>query len=209
MNYKKPTAKDLRRVNCAEILRKSYFDGPISRLEISQQIGISPATVTNIVNGLLERKLLVESGIKRSDGGRPSTLLTICPDFGNFIGVEVGESFIHVELFDIFMNSLQTVVYPLTKPKVEPGEVIEKIAQGIQEVLKKSKLNSRQILGVGVGIPGIVDPIRGSRFIPPIGIGIMLKFSARCTRKSICQFFWITAPRPWPWAKPYSEQAAV
>lgn len=167
MNYKKPTAKDLRRVNCAEILRKIYFDGPISRLEISQQIGISPATVTNIVNGLIERKLLSESGIRRSDGGRPSTLLTFYPEFGNFIGCEVGESFIHIELFDIFMNSRNKVIYPLTEPKVEPGEVIEKITQGVHKVIQSTKLHERQILGVGVGIPGIVDPVKGVSVYSP------------------------------------------
>jgi len=60
MKYKKPTAQDLRRANSAEILRKIYFDGPISRLEISQQIGISPDTVTNVANDMLERGLLLE-----------------------------------------------------------------------------------------------------------------------------------------------------
>jgi len=167
MNYKKPTAQDLRRVNSAEILRKIYFDGPISRLEVSQQIGISPATVTNIVYDLLEKNLLVESGSKRSDGGRPSTLLTINPAYGHFIGCEVGESFINVELFDIRFNSCQKVSFPLNEERVEPEQVVEKISQGIQEVLSATGIKENKIIGMGVGFPGLVDPVKGISVFTP------------------------------------------
>ncbi len=167
MNYKKPTAQDLRRVNSAEILRKIYFDGPISRLEVSQQIGISPATVTNIVFDLLEKNLLVESGSKRSDGGRPSTLLTINPAYGHFIGCEVGESFINVELFDIRFTSCQKVSFSLNEERVEPEQVVEKISQGIQEVLSAAGIKENKVIGMGVGFPGLVDPVRGISVFTP------------------------------------------
>ncbi len=65
MSYKKPTPQDLRKANQSEILRKVYFEGPITRLEVSQDLGISPATVTNIVNHLLAENILIESGLKR------------------------------------------------------------------------------------------------------------------------------------------------
>ncbi len=167
MNYKKPTAQDLRRVNSAEILRKIYFNAPISRLEVSHEIGISPATVTNIVNDLLEKHLLLESGSKRSEGGRPSTLLTINPDYGYFIGCEVGESFINVELFDVQFNSCQKVSFPLVEPRVEPQQVVDKISQGIRQVLAAAKIEEREVIGMGVGFPGLVDPVKGISVFTP------------------------------------------
>ncbi len=186
MNYKKPTPQDLRRVNRAEILRKIYFEGPLSRLEVSQQIGISPATVTNIANDLLEKKILLESGIKRSEGGRPSTLITINPDYGYFIGIEVGETFIHVELFDILFNSCQKVFYPLGKPKIKPRQIVSGMIQGIEEVMKKADLKEKEIIGIGIGFPGLVDPIKGvSIFTPNWGWHNVSITSALCERLSI------------------------
>jgi predicted NBD/HSP70 family sugar kinase len=167
MKYKKPTAQDLRRANSAEILRKIYFDGPISRLEISQQIGISPATVTNVANDMLERGLLLESGSKRSEGGRPSTLITINPDYGYFIGCEVGESFIQVELFDIFFNSRNKVFFALTEPRIEPNQIVTRMSQGIRQLLENSSLQEKDIIGVGVGFPGLVDPVKGISIFTP------------------------------------------
>lgn len=167
MNYKKPTPRDLRRVNRAEILRKIYFEGPISRLEVSQEIGISPATVTNIVNELLEKKILVESGIKRSEGGRPSTLITLNHEYGYFIGIEVGETFIQVELFDIFFNLSQKAYFPLNEPKISPQQIVEAMVQGIEDVIRKSSLTEEAIIGVGIGFPGLVDPVKGVSIFTP------------------------------------------
>lgn len=167
MNYKKPTPRDLRTVNRAEILRKIYFEGPISRLEVSQEIGISPATVTNIVNDLLKKKILVESGIKRSEGGRPSTLITLNSEYGYFIGIEVGETFIQVELFDIFFNLSQKAYSPLNEQKISPHQIVETMVQGIEDVITKSGLTEEDIIGVGIGFPGLVDPVKGVSIFTP------------------------------------------
>ena len=167
MNYKRPSPTDSRRINRAEILRKIYFEGPISRLEVSQQIGISPATVTNIVNNLLEKKILMESGIRQSEGGRPSTLLTINPDYGYFLGIEVGETFIQVELFDILFNFCQKSFSSLNTPKISPHQIVLGMLQGIEDVINKSKLSEKEIIGGGIGFPGLVDPIKGVSVFTP------------------------------------------
>lgn len=167
MSYKKPRPTDLRRINRAEILRKIYFEGPISRLEVSQQIGISPATVTNIVNDLLEKNILMESGIKRSEGGRPSTLITINPDYGYFLGIEVGETFIQVELFDILFNFCQKFSMPLNTPKINPRQIVNGMVQGIQDVISKGNISEKEVIGAGIGFPGLVDPIKGVSVFTP------------------------------------------
>ncbi len=167
MKYHKPTHQDLRRTNRAEILRKYYFDGPISRLDVSHQIGVSPATVTNITNDLLEKEILLETGIKRSEGGRPSMLITFNPEYGYFIGVEVGETFIQVELFDILFNSCQKGFYPLSEPKIKPKQIVNGMIEGIEGVIKKAGLTEKNIIGVGIGFPGLVDPIKGVSIFTP------------------------------------------
>ncbi len=50
--------KYTKKKNRSEILRNIYFHSDISRLEVSDQLGISPATVTNIVAELIEKKSL-------------------------------------------------------------------------------------------------------------------------------------------------------
>jgi predicted NBD/HSP70 family sugar kinase len=167
MNYKKPTPKDLRRANRAEIMRKIYFEGPISRLEISHQIGISPATVTNIVNALLEKNIIIESGVKRAENGRPSTMIMINQNYGHFIGIEVGETFVQVELFDIFFNSCQKTYAALPAKHIEPQQIVTTMLQGIEEVMQGNGLTEEDMIGIGIGFPGLVDPIKGVSVFTP------------------------------------------
>ena len=144
MKYKKPSPKDLRRVNRTEILRKVYFEGPISRLEVSQQIGVSPATVTNIVSDLLQKNIISETGVRRADSGRPSTMMVINPDYGYFIGIEVGETSIQVELFDIHFNSCQKTCSSLTKMQISPDQIVSGMVKGINQVMTQKWYNRRK-----------------------------------------------------------------
>ncbi len=49
MNLVKPTTRALKKINRSNALKKIYFEGPITRLELSKLTGLSPATVTNLV----------------------------------------------------------------------------------------------------------------------------------------------------------------
>ncbi len=167
MKYKKPSPQDLRRANQSEILRKIYFEGPISRLEISQQIGISPATVTHIVSDLLAKDILGETGMKYADSGRPSTLLQINPQYGYFIGIEVGETFIKAELFDILFNSLFQNYFPLTRQQIPTESIVDLIDQSIQEMIRQAGIYTEEIIGAGIGFPGLVDPVKGVSIFTP------------------------------------------
>ena len=43
-------------------------------------------------------------------------LLRVNPHFGYVIGVDVGETHVHVELFDLDMSELAKAEYPSTRP---------------------------------------------------------------------------------------------
>src|SRR5882724_3027198 len=113
MELKRTTVRDLRRHNRSTLLSKLFFDGPLSRHELSQLTGLSAATVSNVTGELVEDRLIIEAGLVESDGGRPRVLLRVDPNFGNVIGIDVGETGVKVELFDLAMNRLAAVEHPL------------------------------------------------------------------------------------------------
>lgn len=163
----KPTTRQLRRINRSTLLRQIYFGGPISRLELSQLTELSPATATNLTGELLAEGVIVESGVEESEGGRPRTLLKINPEFGYFIGIDVGETRIQSELFDLTMHRLCTVIHPLNREENEPRQVVEPIVAGVQDLLAQTKLQPNDVLGVGIGMPGVVDPASGVSVYAP------------------------------------------
>jgi predicted NBD/HSP70 family sugar kinase len=151
------TVLDLRRENMAVVLRSLYFSRPSSRQDLSAATGLSPASVTNVARKLLDEGIVTEAGWEESDGGRPRVLLDINPDYGYVIGVDIGETRIRVELFDLAMNERAKAEYPLNPAEHEVDEVVRDIASGLTAVLADGGIDPTAVLGVGIGVPGIVE----------------------------------------------------
>src|SRR5205807_3355273 len=128
----------IRRINRSTVLRQIYLGHTMSRQELSQRSGLSSATVTNVVAELLQEGIVIESGLEASQGGRPRSMLTINPHYGYFIGVEVGETLIRVELFDLTLHKLGAVAYPTVLSENQPEQVGEYIDQGVKAVLAEA-----------------------------------------------------------------------
>ena len=151
------TVRDLRRDNRSVLLSSLFFEQLRSRQELSEATGLSPASVSNVVREFIHEGIVVEAGSVDSDGGRPRVLLQINPDYGYVIGVDVGEIRVRVELFDLTMTERAKVDYPLDPRQHDVGVIVEAILAGLTAVLASSGVSPSAVLGVGVGIPGIVE----------------------------------------------------
>ena len=157
MDGRRTTVRDMRRSNRSVILTSIYRDGPLSRYELGHQTSLSAASVSNLVGELLDEGLVEEAGSVESDGGRPRVLLRVSPTFGYVVGAEVGETRVRVELFDLAMTVLATVVYPIDTPKPAPALVVKYVMQGLDAVIKEAGVSSALILGLGVAVSGVVE----------------------------------------------------
>ncbi|MEU9143360.1 ROK family transcriptional regulator [Streptomyces sp. NPDC048349] len=152
------TVRDLRRGNRSAVLQRLYFGGPMSRQELGPATGLSSGSVSNVVGELVADGLLEEAGIVDSDGGRPRTLLRVAPGSGHMIGVDVGETRVRVELFDLTLTELARTELPLLpRGCYDVGPIVDHIRNGIAAVLAEAGTGTERLLGVGVGVPGIVD----------------------------------------------------
>ncbi|MEV0621122.1 ROK family protein [Nonomuraea sp. NPDC050404] len=152
------TVRDLRRGNRAMLLRALYFGGPASRNELSAETGLSAATVSTMTGDLLADHVIVEAGQVDSDGGRPRVLLKVNPAYGYAVGVDVGETQVKVELFDLEMTVRARAHYAVRSAKHDPELVARHILAGVDAVIAEGEVPPGQVLGVGVGVPGIVEP---------------------------------------------------
>ena len=156
------TVRDLRRENRTAVLQRLYFDGPLSRFSLGPVTGLSSGSVSNVVAELVADGLVEEAGSVDSAGGRPRTLLRIRQDSACMIGVDVGETRVRVELFDLALTELARVEKPLTvngplrEDRYDVAVVVAHVRDGIEEVVRQAGVEPEQLLGVGVGVPGIV-----------------------------------------------------
>lgn len=85
------------------ILDILYTKGPISRIDISKDTGITPATVSEIVGNLINEQLITEIGEASpslNTSGRKKILLDISPNHSFYVGVELSEKFFSYCLID-------------------------------------------------------------------------------------------------------------
>ncbi|KMS77250.1 ROK family transcriptional regulator [Streptomyces viridochromogenes] len=155
------TVRDLRRGNRTAVLQRLYFDGPLSRFELGPATGLSSGSVSNVVAELIADGLVEEAGSVDSDGGRPRILLRVAPGSGHMIGVDVGETRVRIGLFDLTLTELARAERPLTQARYEVDGIVGHVRDGVAEVLSGAGIGPDRLLGVGIGVPGIVEHTPG------------------------------------------------
>ncbi|MFN7252637.1 MAG: ROK family protein [Anaerobacillus sp.] len=156
----------MKSINRTLILNTIRKENLISRAEIAKKTKLTPPTVTNLVNELLEANLVKESEMGISKGGRKPILLSINATGFYVIGVDVGVQKLRVVMTDLSANIIEEIVVPLLNG-ITKEELIQVIKENIHSVINISKINRVKIIGVGVGMHGIVDYKKGIAIYAP------------------------------------------
>lgn len=162
-----PTARDLRRINRQTVFRHLYHNEPVSRQELGQLSGLSAGTIANVVSELLAEHFISEAGFEASQGGRPRAILTLNMEYGYFIGGEIGETEMFIELFDLKLTKLRGVRSVLLAEENNPRTVVERFVEHVKLLLAEEHIEQDKILGIGIGVPGIVELAREETISAP------------------------------------------
>ncbi|MGW0737503.1 ROK family protein [Streptomyces sp. NPDC002851] len=154
----KRTSRDIRTANRYQVLRQFIAHSPTSRQELAAATGLSLATVATLVGELAGLGMVTEVGFADSDGGRPRGLVALDPAGGALIGVDIAETYVHVELFDLGLTVRTRCEAQVDPGERSPEEVVQLVAAGVAEVVREAGDSvAERVLGVGVSVPGQVD----------------------------------------------------
>ncbi len=139
----------------------------ISRAEIAQRRGVSRATVSAIVDGLIGSGLVFERGVGASRGGRRPIVLEINPDAGRVVGVDIGATHVVVVVTDLCGHVLAETEAPSDVARGTEITLSQVYAQ-VEATLRQANCDLREVKAVGVGVPGPVIAAQGAVSSPPI-----------------------------------------
>lgn len=139
------------------LVQKIRHAGGLSRVELAREIDLAPSTAGVYVNRLLEEGILLEGERQGSEIGRPRLLLTPNPAAGHFIGIDFEAHNINAVAVDFAQGELARVHRQIS-PEDAVEQILERLAEAIEAVRRQA---SGSLLGIGVGVPGLVDPERG------------------------------------------------
>lgn len=155
----KPNTADqawVRRMNRSIILEVFRTQRTLSRARLADETGLNPSTVSSIIGELIQENLIRETDLIQSSTGRPGRLLEINPDGGCALGIEINVDYIALIVTDFAANVIWRKHEHSNPDKGQDAIMNQalKLAKQASEFIENRKCT---LLGVGVGVPGLVD----------------------------------------------------
>ncbi|MFB7862789.1 ROK family protein [Streptomyces sp. NPDC056069] len=147
----------VRRHNLSLVLRTVHEAGETTRAAVAARVGLTRAAVSSLVEELLERGLLVESGKTFSgSAGRPGTVLKPATTGPAGLGVELNVDYVSVCVADLTGADRVRRTVPVENRALAPVEVLRRAAGIAAEVLTEAADQDLRPTGVRLALPGLV-----------------------------------------------------
>jgi len=147
--------------NRMAVVRSLCLNPGMSRADLSHALRLTGSTVTMLVRELLAEGWLMERDVVTTgDIGRRPTPLFINPRRLVLLGAEVGVGSVRVVATSVVGEVLAREVVGFD-PDGSPNDCIDALSRALLGVGEPLDGPSRKIIGLGVGLPGAVDDVRG------------------------------------------------
>lgn len=158
MNERGSNHQLLKQNNHNLVKKYIYRYSPVSRVEIAQNLGLTTATITGMVNPMISSGILRETAAKTDEikgAGRPRMMLEFVPEAYYICGVDVGVYQTNYVLTDICGTVI--AAWRTDQPLGDYQVTVERLAREVSDFLAASNIPGEKILGVGVCLPGMID----------------------------------------------------
>ncbi|MFC5613041.1 ROK family transcriptional regulator [Metabacillus niabensis] len=157
----------VKKNNTSLVFRTITQQEPLSRADIAQDSGLNKATVSSLVNELLEKQLVYESGPGESSGGRRPVLLHYNQSAGYSIGIDIGVNYILGVVTDLKGNIINEQKISMKDSAFE--DVLNRVKKMVYTLMEPLPQSPYGVVGIGIGIPGIVDKQGNILLAPNLG----------------------------------------
>jgi len=146
------SSETARRINRDIVLEMIRAKQPISRADLSRLSGLQRSTISQIVEQLIREKWACEGAIASLPRGRRPTLIELNDDLV-VIAVDIHPKQATVAVVDLKGRLLSRSLVPLSSDPAASTRLITDCMTRMKQALPR-----KSIEGIGIGLPGIVDP---------------------------------------------------
>ncbi|MDD3088614.1 MAG: ROK family protein [Candidatus Omnitrophica bacterium] len=154
--------KERRNLEILDCVRRG---GEISRAEISKVTDLNIVTVSNYVSKYIRSRVVFETGLDISTGGRRPELLKLNSEYGYSMGIDLGSPHLTLgaSVVAVIMDlSGKVIARDKFSKENEPfDKLTDKVVDMSERLLKKSGIPKDSLKGTGVGIWGVLDRYKG------------------------------------------------
>ncbi|MHA7268477.1 ROK family transcriptional regulator [Arthrobacter sp. HLT1-20] len=138
-----------------------------TRAELAEITGLARSTVAARIDSLTAAGLIGPAGEAVSSGGRPPSRFAFQPSARVILAVDVGATHVLIALLDLrgtVLSELRETIDVATGPTAVLDQVLELCGQ----LFTQASRHERELVGMGMGLPGPVEHSTGKPASPPI-----------------------------------------
>jgi N-acetylglucosamine repressor len=159
MKKRVATSKLKNKKTVLELIRN---EGPLPVSQIAKRAHLSIPTIHNIAKEFRQKGfvILAGKGLSTEDGGKKPIFLGFNCRYAYALSVYIGADTITVAVTDACANILHAEEIALEK-EGPIDTVVEVVGERLKNFQKHPSVDGIPLMGVAIGIPGLVDPVRG------------------------------------------------
>jgi len=149
------------------LLDHVFWSSSISREALATGSSFSKSRANAAVAGMLEQGVLEATGEQVATGGRRAETLRLSRDLGVLLGVALGATGLEV---GVLAPDLELLAHHSEPADVRDGPaiVLARVRSKMRELLAQCGAKPRDVIGIGIGVPGPVDFESGQLVNPPL-----------------------------------------
>lgn len=133
-----------------------------SRIELSRLTTLNKATISSIINELVEKKIVIETDKNIKTSGRSAKVVALNKNAGRIISIEL----LTDSLYGVVTNLYGNILYEIHKdvPDPEFNPYLEVLLESIDELRANTKDSTYGVIGIGIGVYGILSKEKRIKF---------------------------------------------
>jgi predicted NBD/HSP70 family sugar kinase len=142
------------------IVKQLYFNLELSCSDLSELTNKSLPLTTRILNELIDEEVVEERGFANSTGGRRPLMYSLKPDQLYVVSVSMDQWITRIVMVDMH-NKYVGEVKKIELPLANNPKALSQLTDHITDYINSSGIQKEKIVGIGIGMPGFVDVIKG------------------------------------------------
>ena len=149
MTFKGQNHENLYYTNRSLIVQYLQKEQICTRSQLSKALGLTPASITKTVAGLMDNGLIKEVGFVQGEKGRRSVGITLNTEICKLIGVKLSRRSFSVGVFDMRGEN-----YGIHSETFDADEELVNVLENIKREIRLYMSRFDNIAAIGVAVPG-------------------------------------------------------
>jgi len=145
------------------IIKSLYFDKAMSCAELSELFDKSIPSIAKAVNELIDEGFVIEQGYAPSSGGRRPLMYAINASAMYVLAIAMDQLSTRIQLVDLLNNPVSDLM--MFELKLLNNDLaLNILIENINAYICNSGIVKERIAGIGIGMPGFINPIKGINY---------------------------------------------